>query len=61
MLELHRKVYGERKPPISMEYKAISPIYIHEKYTIKLAESGEIWCEKLADGALCLTGMIHHT
>ncbi|CAD6588744.1 MAG: hypothetical protein CYPHOPRED_004512 [Cyphobasidiales sp. Tagirdzhanova-0007] len=58
MLELYRSVHGEGKPPASMEYRAVSPIYAHEEYVIHLAESGEVWCEKRLDGALCLTGRI---
>lgn len=56
MLELYRKAVG--RAPYSMEYRAVSPLYAHEDYTIKLAESGEVWCERDSNGGVCLTGKI---
>jgi hydroxyacyl-ACP dehydratase HTD2-like protein with hotdog domain len=58
MLELYRKAHGDTKSPSSFEYRAVSPIYAHENYTINLTDSGEIWCEKGTEKQVCMTGKI---
>lgn len=58
MLELYRKAYNGQRSPASMEYRALSPLYAGDEYTIKLAESGEIWVERDQDGGVCVQGKV---
>lgn len=57
MLEQARKAHPHKHIE-SIEYRASSPLYAGDRYTVNLAESGEVWCERDADGTACLTGQI---
>ena len=57
MLELYRKSHPDTTPT-SIEYRAVSPLYAGDAYSINLSQSGEVWCGRDQDQGVCLTGRI---
>lgn len=68
MLELYRSAHSQSPPnsssgpsptPTSIDYRAISPLYAGDSYTVRLSSQGEVWCMRDVDGgSVCLSGRI---